>query len=249
MFSRIKALLAVGFLLLITPWLIPLFLLFSHKKHLLRQKVAKLFITLFGFQLIQKGHLDSHADILFLNHLSFLDVIYFEAIYPRDICWIAKKELGKLPLYGQVLIRSDMILIDREDKRGMIALLKACKRAKEAGRVLAIFPEGTRGDGKQLRPFKPGAQKIAEKFQMRIQPIILSGTNIMFDTKSFTADTSTPGSVLFLDAFIPQVSTEWFSELESHMRKVYHDELANHTSHRNRRIHRSGTPSPDGGSQ
>jgi len=53
-----------------------------------------------------------------------------------------------------------MIIIDREDKKSLVKLIKDAKDRLSKGRVIAIFPEGTRGNGKKLLKFKAGAQSI-----------------------------------------------------------------------------------------
>ena len=47
-----------------------------------------------------------------------------------------------------------MISIDRENKAGIINLLKEAKDRLDKGRPIAMFPEGTRSDGKSMLSFK-----------------------------------------------------------------------------------------------
>lgn len=83
--------------------------------------------SLTGVNLEKIGAFDTSAKLIVLNHQSLLDIIYLEAYHPSNICWIAKKELGEIPFYGHALTDTGMILIDREDKKGIVSLLKACK--------------------------------------------------------------------------------------------------------------------------
>ena len=34
-----------------------------------------------------------------------------------------------------------------------------------------MFPEGTRSDGKSMLSFKPGAKMVANKYNLKVQPI------------------------------------------------------------------------------
>lgn len=67
-----------------------------------------------------------------------------------------------------------MILLDREDKRSLVMLFKLAKERLDENRILAIFPEGTRSDGKEeFLPFKNGAKLLVEKYHLRYQPIVV----------------------------------------------------------------------------
>ena len=46
-----------------------------------------------------------------------------------------------------------MISIDRKNKAGIITLLKETKDRLDKGRPIAMFPEGTRSDGKSMLSF------------------------------------------------------------------------------------------------
>lgn len=91
MISKIRALSAVFYTLLAIPFAILLMYLFKNVQRKIRQITAKIFIILFGVRAEIKGELDPSAQILLINHQSFMDVIYLEAIHPNNLCWIAKK--------------------------------------------------------------------------------------------------------------------------------------------------------------
>ncbi|MFT2704570.1 1-acyl-sn-glycerol-3-phosphate acyltransferase, partial [Helicobacter pylori] len=89
------------------------------------RRACSCFFPLTGVNLEKIGAFDTDAKLIVLNHQSLLDIIYLEAYHPSNICWIAKKELGEIPFYGHALTDTGMILIDREDKKGIVSLLKA----------------------------------------------------------------------------------------------------------------------------
>ncbi|BDR27767.1 hypothetical protein HSHS1_05280 [Helicobacter suis HS1] len=70
-----------------------------------------------------------------------------------------------------------MILIDRDDRRGLASLIKVAKEKLDQGRPLVIFPEGTRGRGE--------------------------------------------GALVLLKAFEPDLSTNWYQDLEAYMQAEY----------------------------
>ena len=96
-----------------------------------------------------------------------LDIVVLEEVYPKNLCWIAKKEIADLPVIGQIFHIPQMISVERENKRSLIKLVKDAQDRVEKGRVLAIFPEGTRSHSKELLPFKGGAKIIADKLNLK----------------------------------------------------------------------------------
>ncbi|MCH4599231.1 1-acyl-sn-glycerol-3-phosphate acyltransferase [Helicobacter pylori] len=186
------------------------------------RRACSCFFSLTGVNLEKIGAFDTDAKLIVLNHQSLLDIIYLESYHPSNICWIAKKELGEIPFYGHALTDTGMILIDREDKKGMVSLLKACKEKLDQNRPLVIFPEGTRGKGgEKFLPFKQGAKIIAEKFQLKIQPMVLINSIKIFNSKPLEAYKARTRLVM-LESYTPDFnSLTWYEELQERMQKEY----------------------------
>ena len=132
-----------------------------------------------GYKLEVIGQFSDEANILLINHQSMLDIIVLEEIHPKNICWIAKAQIGKIPIIGKILSLPKMIAVERENKHSLIKLLSEAKDRVENGRVLAIFPEGTRSQTKELLPFKGGAKLLVEKLNLKVQPIVIVGSDAM----------------------------------------------------------------------
>ncbi|RDU62104.1 1-acyl-sn-glycerol-3-phosphate acyltransferase [Helicobacter sp. MIT 14-3879] len=186
------------------------------------RKTSKIFFFINGIKIERIGEFDKDAKILVLNHQGMMDIAYLEAYYPWDICWVAKKELGDIFLYGHALKAPKMILIDRDDKKSLIYLLKEAKKKLNEGRILAIFPEGTRSKGgENLLPFKNGAKILIEKYNLKIQPIVLVNTRNLFDTSKLEIR-SNKAKAICMDAFIPDFTNrDWYEKLRYDMQKTY----------------------------
>ena len=143
-------------------------------------KVIKIWMNfqmfVLGITLETEGKLDESCDMIIINHQSLLDIIVMEYIHSRDIAWVAKKEITDLFFFGHIIKAPRMISIDRENKAGLIHLLSETKDRLEKGRPIAMFPEGTRSDGTFIGEFKPGAKMVANKYNLRVQPVIMFNT-------------------------------------------------------------------------
>lgn len=206
-------------------------LMYTFRNH--THKVIKAWMSfqmfVLGIKLETEGKLDESCDMLLMNHQSLLDIIVIEYIHSRDLAWVAKKEISDLFFFGHIIKAPRMISIDRENKAGIITLLKETKDRLDKGRPIAMFPEGTRSDGKSMGSFKPGAKMVANKHNLKVQPIILFNTRNIVDSKTLKAS---PGvvKVIYLDPVQASKDTTWFEDTETKMKEVFNKEYKNYVS-------------------
>ena len=170
----------------------------------------------------QIGDFDKSADLIVLNHKSMLDIIILEEAHPRDLAWVAKKEIGEIKILGGIISLPRMISLDRANPRSIVSLIKDAKDRLANNRVIAIFPEGTRGRGEKMLKFQEGAKILAQKLNLRIQPVVLKDTLNSFDVKNFIIKKSEI-SMKILPSFKPN-SDDWYENLQDEMQKAY-DEI------------------------
>ncbi|RDU72988.1 1-acyl-sn-glycerol-3-phosphate acyltransferase [Helicobacter anseris] len=174
-----------------------------------------------GYKLEKIGDFDTSATLIIMNHQSLTDILCLEAYHPQNICWVAKKQLGEIPFYGYALRGPEMILLDREDKRGLSFLLKTAEEKIKQKRPIVIFPEGTRSKGlEDFLPFKVGAKILAERFNLKVQPIVLVNTKKMYHTSPFESQSSN-ARMIIMDAFTPEAGSNWYEEIQKSMHEVY----------------------------
>ena len=206
-------------------------LMYIFKNH--THKVIKVWMTfqmyVLGIKLETQGKLDESCDMILMNHQSLLDIIVMEYIHSRDLAWVAKKEITDLFFFGHIIKAPRMISIDRENKAGIIHLLKEAKDRLDRGRPIAMFPEGTRSDGKSMLSFRPGAKMLANRYNLKVQPIVLFNTRNIVDSKKLLA---TPGivKVVYLEPIQADKNTDWFEVLEKNMNEVFNKESNNYVS-------------------
>jgi len=153
--------------------------LFNNKNRAIRKFWGRSQRFFGGYKLEVIGDFSDEANILLINHQSMLDIIVIEELHPKNVCWIAKAQIGKIPIIGKILSLPKMIAVERENKHSLIKLLSEAKDRVENGRVLAIFPEGTRSQTNKLLPFKGGAKLLVEKLNLKVQPIVIVGSDAM----------------------------------------------------------------------
>jgi 1-acyl-sn-glycerol-3-phosphate acyltransferase len=111
------------------------------------------------------------------NHVSHVDVIAIAANIPKRFRFVAKKELGRIPLFGTAWKVAGHISVDRGDRASAVASLDAAGRLiREDNSSIVIFAEGTRSPTGELQPFKKGAFMLALHTGVEIIPVGIVGT-------------------------------------------------------------------------
>lgn len=112
--------------------------------------------------------------ILAPNHRAHVDPPYLSLITARPMHFMAKEELFKVPVLSAIIRGVETFPVkrgvpDRAALRHAVDLLKA-------GRVVTIFPEGTRSEDSALRPAEKGFALIARQADAVIVPVAIEGT-------------------------------------------------------------------------
>lgn len=189
----------------------------------IRRKWTKMQRWLIGYKIDVIGSPDPRANMIIANHQSMLDIMALEEIHPANICWIAKKEIEDLPFFGNVIRIPKMISIDRKDPRSLPKIIKLAKERVSQGRVIAIFPEGTRSNGDKILKFKSGANIIANKLNLIVQPVLIIGSRKIIDSKSISVNSGTV-KIIYMD--IVNTSEEnWLENTREKMQALLEDNL------------------------
>jgi len=197
------------------------------------RKISAWIIRLTTFFSTEKiGEEDPAAQMYLINHQSDLDIGVMETVSKKDLSWVAKKELFDVPFFGLAMSMPEDIPIERQSKTSLVRLLKNSKDRLNKGRVITMFPEGTRSRTGRMLPFKSGAKVVADKYQLKVQPIVLVETAKCYDIKRFYYKPSKI-KVVFMDSFIADKNDDnWLNDLRARMQKVYDNELINNLSNR-----------------
>lgn len=214
--------------------MIPLMLLRPKKRSFILHYWNKIIIRLLGGKIVSTGKRDHNADMYVINHQGIIDIISLEAHENTDIQWVAKKQLFDAPWFGYLLKLPNMIEVDRENKTGLVKLLRDVKATIENDkkRVIAIFPEGTRSDSQELLKFKGGTKIVAEKLELIIQPIIISNSKKLLNEHNKTAHNATV-HINYLESFkVSKANKEWYNELRETMQASIDTQFNTHKRER-----------------
>jgi 1-acyl-sn-glycerol-3-phosphate acyltransferase len=136
---------------------------------------------LLGIRLEVEGldHVVAERPTLYcINHRSNVDVVAFEALFPRcpRLRGLYKAEMSRLPVLGRAMRLVGFVPVDRANRASAIASVDAAAQRLRAGDSFIIAPEGTRARTDELLPFKKGGFVMAIKAQAPVVPVALHGT-------------------------------------------------------------------------
>lgn len=105
------------------------------------------------------------------KHQSAFDTIVWLALLPRP-AYVLKRTLLWIPLYGWYAHAAGMIGIDRSAGSSAIRhLMRASDAALAEGRQIVIFPEGTRTQPGERRPYQPGIAALYARSGLPVIPV------------------------------------------------------------------------------
>ncbi|MFP4470812.1 MAG: lysophospholipid acyltransferase family protein [Bacteroidales bacterium] len=110
------------------------------------------------------------------NHQGLADIPLIVGYIPKTVGFIAKKELGNIPVLNIWMRALGCVLIDRQNLRSSVGTIERGIRQIKKGHPMVIFPEGTRSRKHQMRPFKPGSFKLVTGADAWAVPVSISGT-------------------------------------------------------------------------
>lgn len=110
------------------------------------------------------------------NHVSQLDINAVFGAIPHPVVFLAKASIRRIPLLGAVNARAGTVFVERGNKDSAVRAAQALLRTLDQGKVVFVFPEGTRSSDGTLLSFKSGAFHLALQAGVPIVPIYIDGT-------------------------------------------------------------------------
>ena len=124
----------------------------------------------------------SGGAILASNHLSFSDSIFLPLVVPRRVTFLAKQEyFTGTGLKGRLMklffSSIGQVPIDRSSGTAAKAAMETGKRILGEGKLLGIYPEGTRSPDGKLYRGKTGVARMALEARVPVIPVAMIDTD------------------------------------------------------------------------
>lgn len=133
-------------------------------------------------QVLGVEKLPSDSAVVFIaNHQGYMDIPVMFGFIPKPMTFVAKSELGKIPLLSAWMKLLQCTFIERSSPRKSVEAIHAAADGVKKGYSQVIFPEGTRSKGGRHHEFKAGSFKLAFLSESPIVPVTIDGTYKIFE--------------------------------------------------------------------
>jgi 1-acyl-sn-glycerol-3-phosphate acyltransferase len=130
------------------------------------------FLALWGIHVRVLGQpVVSGPALLVCNHISWLDILVIHAA--RHCRFVSKSDIRDWPLVGMLATGAGTLYIERTSRKDALRMVRDMADAMQAGNVVAVFPEGTTSDGRDLLPFHANLIQAAIAASAPVQPLSL----------------------------------------------------------------------------
>ncbi|MBA4302502.1 MAG: 1-acyl-sn-glycerol-3-phosphate acyltransferase [Cyclobacterium sp.] len=166
------------------------------------------FLSWIRYEVHGLKHIDRSKPYIYIfNHRSFVDAPVIPMVIPQEVRAIGKKELSKIPIFGQVIGKL-AVWVDRSDSESRRISLEKLVKFLNQGNSIVVAPEGTRNDTDEtLLPFQKGAFRLSIETGIPILPMAVIGANRIMKRGSLLLS---PGKVkvYFSAPIIPPESSD-----------------------------------------
>ncbi len=125
------------------------------------------------------------ALVVVANHTSHYDGPALLLALPHDLHFVIKRELARIPLWGQAVVALGFIPIDRGNSEAARRRMARTVESVRRGRTVLVFAEGTRSPRGSLQPFRKGAFHLALDAGVPIVPVTVNGGHRILPKGSF----------------------------------------------------------------
>ena len=154
------------------------------KRHARVQVWSLVMLDCLAIQLVVKGSPPIVGPMLLVsNHISWVDIAVMHAT--RHCRFVSKDEIARWPVVSTLANAADTLYITRESRRDAMRVVHQMAECLQNGDVLAIFPEGTTGDGSTLLPFHANLLQAAISADAPVQPVALQFVDAVSGLISF----------------------------------------------------------------
>lgn len=139
---------------------------------------------LLGIRTRIEGRVPAGPHIFAAKHQSMFETLDLLVVV-GDPAAVLKRELADMPLFGQIARQGGVIPVDRAGSaKALRRMIRAATAARDGGRSILIFPEGTRVPPGEQPPLQPGFAGLYKMLGIPVVPIALDSGRL-WPRKSF----------------------------------------------------------------
>jgi 1-acyl-sn-glycerol-3-phosphate acyltransferase len=120
-------------------------------------------------------NLPGSGAVLVSNHQSLVDIPLLLSAFPRPVCFLAKSELRRIPVFGRAMAAAGNIFVDRKDPKDAARMFGEAAERLKSGRLIVFFAEGRRTRDGSIGAFKTGAFRLARDAGVPVVPVFIDG--------------------------------------------------------------------------
>jgi 1-acyl-sn-glycerol-3-phosphate acyltransferase len=144
---------------------------------ILAKYMCKVKYVVYGYENLER--LNKQQAIIASNHQSTWETMAFTYIFPPHV-WILKRELLRIPFFGWAIRTLSPIAINRKERVNAAyqVVTQSFTRIKD-GLWILVFPEGTRLNPGENKPYKTGVGHLGVNLKIPILPVSHNAGYIM----------------------------------------------------------------------
>jgi 1-acyl-sn-glycerol-3-phosphate acyltransferase len=141
-----------------------------------------IFMAVYRVRITGREHVPASGPcVLAANHVSVMDGFFLGVAVTRQVRFMAKAELYRVPCIKQILVAAGAFPVERGADAGRA--VAAGVKLLEQGAVIGLFPEGTSLPD-QKRGYKRGAARLALATGAPLIPVALVGTHLTLEPRT-----------------------------------------------------------------
>ena len=131
-----------------------------------------------GIRVVVEGTLPTGPHLFASKHQSMFETVDLLLVL-GDPAVVLKRELADIPLFGAIAKAEGVIPVDRAGSaKALRRMMRAAAAARDSGRSILIFPEGTRVPPGQQPPLQPGFAGLYKQLRLPAVPIALDSGHV-----------------------------------------------------------------------
>ena len=160
--------------------------------------------------------------VIVSNHQGMFDIFLIHGHLCRNVKWMMKHQLRKMPFVGFACEKSHQIFVDKRGPKKVKETYEKARKTLKNGMSLVVFPEGARTFSGHMGVFKRGAFMLADELQMPVVPVTINGSfDIMPRTKDWHWVAWHPMTLTIHKPIYPQ--TQGAENIKQTLEKSYND--------------------------